>query len=690
VTLDLGRLLRPRSVAVVGANDDLSSFGGRIWHYLGQHSQLDRYAVNVRPGALGGARVAPSLKSLGTVPDVVVLATPTETISNLVSEAVSVGSKGIVVFGQVRADERAELRRVVDDSEMVLLGPASLGLIDANHGVVLSSSVSLERPLRGGPLALVAQSGALMGVLHSQALEQGIGLGFCVATGSQLQLRVEHVLAALSEEDGYLAVGAHLEDVDVDLFVEASATLAQAGRKLIVLKGGLTSRGSEVASGHSGALASDGRAFRALANDLGVVVVADPRELLACLHAATIAARTWHVVTVSGGLAAIATDLASDSGISLTTPAIASDDELLNRNPIDLESVPASPERNVALIEAVATGTAADGVVVVLNDAPDLDRLLSGIQGLDSEVKERLHLCSECSGQFDGLWREWVDAGGSYSDRLASFINSLAKTRDAGPSLLGWSGDGELVPTIKTFALLERAGIHVLETMAVDGVDDLEASAVALGLPFVLKLADVEHRGSVGVVTVGTIDEAAGAFRRLSQIGSVVAQPVAAPGLEFYVGVATDRVFGELFFVGAGGRSLEDRRDVSVSIGIPDPKAVLARLEETSSGGWLSSGLGSRLFDLEAFADVAARAGAFAMSMRPALVAMDLNPIVVNAAGVTVVDAKMHVKITSAARRGDADAQAARAPEKDSPQLTPSKPSVTNHSSNGSKRRARW
>jgi acetate---CoA ligase (ADP-forming) len=683
-------LLRPRSVAVVGANDDTSSFGGRIWDYLGRHSQLDRLAVNVRPGALGGDLVAPTLSALGAVPDVVVLATPSGTISNLVSEAVAVGAKAIIVFGRVPPDERADLRWVVDDSGVVLLGPASLGLIDANHGVVLSSSVSLERPLRGGPLALVAQSGALMGVLHSQALDQGIGLGFCVATGSQLQLRVEHILGALSDEDGYLAVGAHLEDVDVDLLVEASAALAQAGRKLIVLKGGLTSRGSEVASGHSGALASDGRAFRALASDLGIVVVADPRELLACMHAATIAARSWHVVTVSGGFAAIATDLAADSGLSLASPTITSDNELLRSNPIDLESVPSTPEKQVALIEALAKDTATDGVVVVLNDAPDLGRLLSGIRGLGSEAKERLHLCSECSGQFDGLWQEWVDSGGSYSDRFASLVDSLTKTRQAGSSLLGWSGDGELVPTIKTIALLEGAGVPMLETMPVDGREDLEASAVALGLPFVLKLADVEHRGSVGVVTVGTIDEAESAFRRLSQIGLVVAQPVAAPGLEFYVGVTTDRVFGELFFVGAGGRSLEYRRDVSVSIGIPDPKAVLARLEETVSGGWLASGLGARLFDLEGFSDVAARAGALAISMRPAFVSLDLNPIVVNASGVTVVDAKMHVRITSPPGRENVEARAASALQKDSAQLTPSTLSVASRSSNGSLRRARW
>ena len=223
-------LLRPRSVAVVGANDDRDTFGGRIWHYLGEYSDIERMAVNARPGAFKDTTVASSLSELAHRPDLVVLATPAKTILGLVADAASVGAKAALVFSQVPPEVRGKLRQLVDDAGLTLLGPGSLGLINATDGVILSSSVSLERAPRSGPLALVAQSGALMGVLHASAGEQGIGLGLCVATGSQLQVRVEHLLAALGTDGEYLAVGAHLEDIDVDLFVDAAKSIVGTGR----------------------------------------------------------------------------------------------------------------------------------------------------------------------------------------------------------------------------------------------------------------------------------------------------------------------------------------------------------------------------------------------------------------------------------------------------------------------------
>ena len=93
--LDLACLLRPASVAVVGANDDGDTFGGRIWNYLSKYSQVERMAVNIRPDALKGAPVAPRLSALPAAPQVVVLATPAGTVRDLVAASAEVGAVGI-------------------------------------------------------------------------------------------------------------------------------------------------------------------------------------------------------------------------------------------------------------------------------------------------------------------------------------------------------------------------------------------------------------------------------------------------------------------------------------------------------------------------------------------------------------------------------------------------------------------
>jgi len=534
---------------------------------------------------------------------------------------------------------------------MALLGPGSLGLINANDRVVLSSSVSLEWPPRRGPLALVAQSGALMGVLHAQASEQGVGLGLCVATGSQLQVRVEHLLASLSTEGEYLAVGAHLEDVDVDLFVSAAESLARAGRKLVVLKGGLTASGSIAAAGHSGALAGDGRAFRSLAKDLGVVVVTHPAELLACMQACIVRGRSWCFATVSGGLAAIAADIASEADLDLAPPNPEvkifppGNERFEHANPIDIDAVPMTTDQTVAAVEVLARDETSDGVVLVLNDKPDLEGLLSKLAQLDEKARKRLHLCSECSGQYEHAWRAWVGEGGTFAKGLSCFVHALAKTRETsrrpGPTL---EVRGRLVSAVAAQSLLAEAGIPMLPLVEVRCPEGLEATISALKLPLVLKLARSEHRSTEGVVTVTSRPGARAEFDRLVRQGDVVAQSLAQAGLEFYVGINLDPVFGPVFLIGAGGPTLEEQQDVSMRIGLPDRAAIRACLAETRSGRWLTSSLASRLLDLDLLVDVALKAVALAETMSGSLVALDLNPVVLGPAGAMVIDAKLHVR----------------------------------------------
>ena len=560
--LDLACLLRPASVAVVGANDDSETFGGRIWHYLSKYSQVEKMAVNARPDALAGTPVAARLSELPTAPEVVVLATPTRTVRDLVAASAEVGAKALVVLSQVPGETRPEIAAMVARAGMTLLGPGSLGLINANDSVVLSSSVSLERGTRRGPLALVAQSGALMGVLHARAIEQGVGLGLCVATGSQLQVRVEHFLAALSDDDDYLAVGAHIEDIDIALFTAAAESFARAGRKLVVLKGGLSAPGGIAAAGHSGALIGDGGAFKALARELGVLVVEQPSQLLDCLQAFSISGKSWYFATVSGGLAAITADLAAESGLELPLPApglVVLPPGLEHGNPLDLDAVPMTDEQTVKAIQQLLADDTTDGVVLVLNDKPGLQFLVSSLSELDEKERSRLHLCSECSGQYEHVWHDWTERDGAYAKGISSLIYALAATRELATERVARELAGRLVPAVCTQERLSAAGIPVLPLISIGHGEALEEAISQLKLPLVLKLADEEHRNAEGVVIVASRQEAHEAFERLAERGDVVAQALAKPGLEFYIGINHDTVCGPVFMIGAGGPTLEAR-----------------------------------------------------------------------------------------------------------------------------------
>jgi hypothetical protein len=117
--------------------------------------------------------------------------------------------------------------------------------------------------------------------------------------------------------------------------------------------------------------------------------------------------------------------------------------------------------------------------------------------------------------------------------------------------------------------------------------------------------------------------------------------------LEFYVGINVDAVFGPLFFIGAGGPSLEEDHDVSMRIGLPDRAAIRGCIRRTRSGRWLMSSLGSRLVDLDLLVELAQKAVALASKMQGSLVALDLNPVVLGPSGAMVVDAKVHIRQTA-------------------------------------------
>ena len=656
--LELASLLRPTSVAVVGANDDGDTFGGRIWRYLSKYSQIETMAVNTRPNALGGAPVAPRLSELPTAPQVVVLATPTGTVRDLVAASAEVGARAVVVLSQVPAAVRPEIAAMVAKAGVTLLGPGSLGLINANDSVVLSSSVSLELGTRRGPLALVAQSGALMGVLHARAMEQGVGLGLCVATGSQSQVRVEHFLAALSDDDDYLAVGAHIEDIDVALFTAAAESFARAGRKLVVLKGGLTTAGGIAAAGHSGALIGGGKPSERWPANSGCSLSSNQQSYSTafrptrspakagisrpCPAAWLPSRRTSQPSPGSSSHFRIQGSVSSLPATNCPDMATPSTSTLCRRQ-TGRSSRPSSS--CLPMRQPTASWSYSTTCRVWSSSSPH------SANSNDRE-RSRLQLCSECSGQYEHVWRVWTEQGGAYTKGISSLIYALAATRELPARRVDRELDGLLVPAVCAQEKLSAAGIPVLPLVEIFHAEALDEAISQFKLPLVLKLANEEHRHTENVVIVASRQEAYETFDRLAKHGDVVAQAFAKPGLEFYIGINHDSVCGPVFMIGAGGPTLEAQSDVAMTIGFPDRRRVKACLADTNCGRWVLGSLGSRLIDIEILVDIALKAVAVARNMSDSFAALDLNPVVTGPWGATVVDAKLHVRSDASDHRG--------------------------------------
>jgi acetate---CoA ligase (ADP-forming) len=649
----LGSLLQAASVAVVGARDDTTTYGGRVWTYLTRTFKGIAVPVNARASAVRSRPCVATLQDIGQAPEAVVLATPAHTVIGLLEQAGALGTKAAVIFSRELLGHEPEIRAVAARWGMTILGPNCLGLINANDGVVLSSSISLERSSRPGPLAFVSQSGALMGVLHARSIDLGLGLGLCVSTGSQAVLRVEDVLRELAARDDIRAVGAYLEDIDVPLFTDAAVALRDRGVPLVALKAGSTSAGSEAAAAHSRALTSNGQAFASLADELGVVVVDNPGELLTTIAVTSTQGPRWHVVSPSGGLATIAADLAGTAGLELPQPARPVTEVTQRngipaaRNPTDLDAADATMAQKIEAVTALAADPQLDGVLVVLNDMPDAQDFMRPLAAVAGDGLGRILAVSECSQQLEGSWREWVDGGAAYLPGLAPVLQAIGRVHRRKPRRNGRGGATSplLVPADDVHVLLSEAGIRVAAAREVDSADAACAAADTCGYPVVLKVSRLLHRGTGGV-RLGLEDsgEVAVAYRELAAQGPVLVQPQAPPGLEFYVGVRADPVFGSLLLIGAGGPTMEELDDVVIGRRPLDPGRIGELLLSTRAGQWLASPASMGFFDLGSLVRVAA-AATRVLDGAADLESLDLNPVVVHRDGATVVDAK-------ASRRG--------------------------------------
>ena len=144
------RLIRPRSIAIVGASPDTGKLTGRPFAYLKKHGYQGRiYPVNPRYKTIGDDACYPDVASLPTPPDVGLVLLGSERVTEAVSELSKRGARAAIVlasgFGESGPEGRARQAKLKEAAgPMRLLGPNTIGLVNVTDGIMLSASAALE------------------------------------------------------------------------------------------------------------------------------------------------------------------------------------------------------------------------------------------------------------------------------------------------------------------------------------------------------------------------------------------------------------------------------------------------------------------------------------------------------------------------------------------------------------------
>ena len=685
----LDALFRPASVAVVGVSTSPTSPGARTYSNLVRLFDGETFGVNPAEPEIDGRRLAPSLTAIGKPIDLVIIATPSQTVLDVLTEAGELGVKAAIVlsagFGEAGEDGKEQQRQLVATARrygLALLGPNSMGLISRPNSLFATFTNAVAEANEGGRVAVVGQSGGMAAIIYTICLARGVGVDYLVALGNESVTSLGDVVEwMMRPESGVDTVLGFVESLSGWDELASAARMAAESHKLIAFcRAGRSDAGAAAAGSHIGAVAGDEKVLTDLAAASGIVQVATLDDLLDMARARHVArsmpGRRIGVVTASGGAGSLFADLITSAGLELPTLSGELQQKVFEvipwfgsaTNPVDTTAfIQSRPEEFCAVAGLLAASEEVDAVLVFLGTldpiAPRLVRSISEIAAQCPEVPIVVAWGGGSKRFKEDLWNAGVV---TFDDprRAVQALVGLAPARRAArvPAAIAEPrkklrlddllADGQQRRTVNEHdvrRLLADAGLPI--PVGALAVDAEQAVAIAAGIPgeVVLKLIapGLEHKSDVGGVVVGvaSADEVRAHTDRLLALGrdlgaaveGVLVEQRVPAGLELICGARRDRVVGPVVAVGLGGVLTEIVGELAVRAAPLTRADALDALGQLFAGRMLGHRRGLGADAANDVADLLVRLGELVASTE-GLIEIECNPVIVSTAGVLICD----------------------------------------------------
>lgn len=325
----IGRFLNPRSIAVVGAGERPTSSGGALLRNLRLSGYAGRIVpVNPKGGEIDGLKVAISLTQMEGPVDLVAVLVRPDSILEVVTEAADTGHRNILILpgGFAEAGESGRVRDVAlcelaAARGLTIGGPNCAGVINLLDPKSPFAATFFRAMPRGGAVAMISQSGAIIEEAIDASHAFNIPLGAVVSVGNSMHLGIIEYLEHLGRDERCKAILLYVESFgDAARFGEAARAVAKI-KPVIALVGGRTTAGRDAAFRHTGSRPADDAATDEFCRRSGIVRVKSLRRLLLAgkafgAFAQGIGKRVL-LLSNSGGPGVLATDQAMDEGLVL-------------------------------------------------------------------------------------------------------------------------------------------------------------------------------------------------------------------------------------------------------------------------------------------------------------------------------------------------------------------------------------
>ena len=687
----IDRLLRPKSVAVIGASDRHGALGCTLLNNLVQYEFAGAiYPVNPKRDELQGLKVCKDVSELPEGVDCAVLAIPRAFVVDTVRQLAQRGCGAAVIYaagfseaGEEGAKDQAELGRIAEEYGIIIEGPNCLGCTNYVERIPLTFvETNMKSPPQGArAVGVASQSGALAAVLATALHPRGCYVSTSVSTGNEAASGVEDYVEWLVDDADTHVIAMYVENFRRPAaFIAAARRARAAGKPIVLLHPGKSSKAQESAATHTGAMAGDHALMKTKLAREGVIF-ADTLEELADI--ATIAVTcpslpgaNMAVLGESGALRGLAFDIAEDIGLDLVdlndenSPNIRAvlPDFVPVSNPTDITAIGLSePDVYTRLLTALLEDQRIGSVVasIIQSDPitskikfPAIQKVFDG-----GRIEKPLVFAGVDEGAtvpqeyIDGLravgipWFPSTERAYRAVARLADLakrdLADLSGVPVAIPQLENHSG---VVPEYQAKALLGPIGIPFPESRFAATAEEARIAADALGYPVVMKAqaAALGHKSDAGgvILNLRTGDEVVAAFATMFAnvsaydatiaLDGVLVEKMGRMGTEMIVGAKSDPEWGPVVLAGFGGVTAEILKDVKLftpDLGAEQVKAGLLELQQAPIlKGWR----GSPALDVDALAELIVLMGRV-MTGNPAIREIDLNPVILHPVGEGVI-----------------------------------------------------
>ncbi|MDF7776348.1 acetate--CoA ligase family protein [Sphingomonas sp. AOB5] len=686
----LERLLKARSVAIVGASEKQGALGNSVLQNLERHGFSGPiHLINPKRDEIAGR---PCLKSVADLPegvDAAVLAIPGAAVLDTVRALAARGVGAAVIFsagfaegGEEGMAAQREVARIAAETGMVIEGPNCLGMTNYVEGIPLTFVETPVIELSGPGVGIVSQSGAMAVVLGTTLMSKGLGISISVSTGNEAASGVEDYVEYLLDDPNTAVIGMIVEQFRKPAVFLALADRARAaGKTIALLHPGKSSAARESAATHTGAMAGDWQVMKTLVERAGVVLVDGLEELGDVIDLASrcgsIPAGGTAVLTESGAFKALTLDLCEAIGLDLPAPGektsatlrAAMPDFIPVSNPMDLTAQalvdPDLYRRTLApLLDDDAYAAVVLGIIQTdqttarLKLVPIIDAVKS-LNPAKPVIFAGLDEGAPVEAQYIAGLRELNVPYFPSPDRAFRAIALLGKARDFAKSdaeAVSVEVPSGVIPEYRSKELLAPLGIPFPKGGFAATVEEAKAVAAKIGYPVALKAqsAELSHKSDAGGVILNLADEAAleagwaklysnvAAYAPGLALDGALIEAMGKRGAELIVGARNDPEWGPVILAGFGGVQAEILQDVRLMPADLTREAIVAELRKLKSGALLDGWRGSPALDVDAVAEIIEGVGRL-LRGTPSIREIDLNPVVVfpKGEGAVALDALM-------------------------------------------------